>query len=105
MSDKEIVREIINAIFTVADVKQKFNGEINDRVAQIVGTMTMELKECSDTMNWVPRPPGAKATISWLALNLGKSFIRSLQNKQSYSCTKTVVWRYRRVLIMAGNGG
>lgn len=103
MSDKEITKEVINAFFKAAGITHGWQGSVNEKVAAVFGTILEETRHCSAALAWVPRPTG-RATISWVAKQLGSSFIREIQGKTSFLCAKTVIYKWRRALDMAAAG-
>lgn len=103
MNDKEIVREVIDAFFKEAGFQHGWNGAINEKVAEIFGKMLEASRDCSAALNWVPRPSG-RATIKWIARNLGRSFIRDIQGKRYFICSQRVVYNFKRELDMAAQG-
>ena len=103
MSDKEIVREVIDSFFKEAGFQGGWNGTINENVANVFGKMLLESRDCSAALNWVPRPTG-RATISWIVKNLGRSFIRDIQGKRAFICSQRVIYNFKRELDMASMG-
>lgn len=103
MSDKDITKEIISEFFKAAGITHGWQGNVNEKVAAVFGAMLEETRHCSAALAWVPRPTG-RATISWIAKQLGRSFIRDIQGKSSLTCAKTVIYKWRRELDMASVG-
>ncbi|MDX1472548.1 MAG: hypothetical protein R3309_00170 [Reinekea sp.] len=103
MSQKEEVRNIINAIYDAAGINYKFRGEVTEMTAEVLGKMISEIRSCTTALNWVPRPTGGKATISWIARNLGSSFVRDLEKKNiSLTCGRRVLLGLRSELEYSG---
>lgn len=102
MSQKEEVRDTINKLFEASGVRYKYRGPITEQTAVIVGRVITEIKSCSNTLSWVPRPTGTPS-ISWVAKNLGKSFVRQMnKDKVSITCGKRVLQTYRTPLELSG---
>ena len=68
--DKEHVRMLINTFYEIGGLGG-WNRNVNEEVASVFGLMLEEAKKCTDALNWVPRPTGGKAAISWLVRNSG----------------------------------
>lgn len=103
MSDKEIVKDVINAFYKEAGFQHGWNGNVNENVANVFGKMLSASRDCSAALNWVPRPTG-RATISWIAKQLGRSFIRDIQGKRYFVCSQRAVYNFRSELEMASMG-
>lgn len=104
MNERDSVKKAINAFYKGAGVNVTFNGEVNKKVAEVFGEMILKTQACSDAFNWVPRPTGGKATITWVAKNFTRSVLEQLEKKQSLTCAKTVIWSYRRKIQLASAG-
>ena len=104
MNEHNRVKEAINAFYKGAGLNIKFTGQVNERVAEIFGKMVFATQQCTTALNWVPRPAGGKATISWIARNFGQSIIRQLGEGQSLTCAKSVVLKYKSTLHLASLG-
>ncbi|KAF7764865.1 hypothetical protein PCIT_b0956 [Pseudoalteromonas citrea] len=104
MNEQKSVENAINAFYKVAGLNIKFNGSINNKVAEIFGKMIIETQKCTTALNWVPRPTGGKATISWVAKNFTRSVLRQLEEGQSLICAKTAVLRFKSPLHLAAMG-
>ncbi len=64
-----------------------------------------DIRGCTNALNWVPRPSGGRATIAWVAKNLGQAFVRELKKRKvSLTCAKTRLWQYRTELEMLAAG-
>ena len=103
MSQKEEVREIINTIYQAAGVKYKYRGAVTEMTAEVLGKIISEIRSCTSSLNWVPRPTGGKATISWIVRNLGSSFARDLKKKNiSLTCGRRVLLGLKTELEYSG---
>ena len=104
MNEQISVENAINAFYKGAGLNVKFNGSINNKVAEIFGKMIIETQKCTTALNWVPRPAGGKATISWVAKNFTRSVLRQLEEGQSLTCAKAAVLRFKSPLHLAAMG-
>jgi len=103
MSDKEIVKEVIDAFFKEAGFQGGWSGTVNDNVAHVFGKMLSESRDCSAALAWVPRPTG-RATIVWIVKNLGRSFVRDIKGKRAFICSQRAVYNFKTELDMASMG-
>ncbi len=104
MSNKERVREAINALYKSAGIGAKFNGQINEQVAEVFGQLLADIHSCSAVFKWVPRPTGGPASIAWLVKNLTQSVIEKFKNSQSFICARTRIFQYQTPLRLASLG-
>lgn len=104
MDDKIKVKNAINSFYKGAGLNIKFTGSINPKVAETFGKMIIETQSCTTALRWVPKPTGGKATISWIAKNLTKSALADIDTKQSLTCAKTAILRYKTPLHLASLG-
>jgi hypothetical protein len=102
--DKEHVRHVINEFYVIGR-SGNWKLSVNERVAEVFGRMLEEAKKCTKALNWVPRPPGGKATIAWLVKNLTKSVVRSMGDELSVTCVQMVIRNWDRELKMASMFG
>jgi hypothetical protein len=102
--NEQAVKEIIQSLYRVAGILPVWNGEINDEVATIVMKMLAATKDCSHAFIWVPQPPGGRATVAWLAMNLGRSALAMSREKLSQTCARTVIYEWRTALDLASQG-
>jgi len=102
--EQQKVKDVINAMYKSAGIQKRFTGDVNERVAEVLGKMIAETGRCSDALAWVPRPPGGKASISWIARNIARSIIDSLKDRQSLTCARVVIYKWDRELQMAARG-
>lgn len=98
------MRDAISAFYKGAGVDKQFSGEVNERVAEVFGTMLTETKKCSNAFVWVPTPSGGPATIAWIARNITRSVIERLRDSTSITCAKRVISVWDRELRMASMG-
>lgn len=103
MSDKEIAKEVIDAFFKEAGFQHGWSGSVNENVASVFGKMLEASRDCSAALHWVPRPTG-RATIKWIAKQLGRSFVRDIQGKRYFVCSQRAVYNFKRELDMASMG-
>lgn len=103
MSDEIIAKEVINSFFKSIGIQRKWNEPVNDEVAEIFARMLDEVRKCSDAISWIPKPSG-KATVSWLARQLGRSFIEKMNGKTSLACARYSVNAYLSAMIIASHG-
>ncbi|WP_283708964.1 hypothetical protein [Pseudoalteromonas prydzensis] len=101
---EEKVREAISTFYKAAGVNKKYDGQVNENVANIFGEMLKETKKCTDALVWVPTPSGGKASISWIARNFAKSVLNRMKDDSSLTCAKRVIQVWDRELQMAGMG-
>ncbi len=104
MSSADKVKEMIQAIYQVANIRPIWDGEVNERVAEIFGLMLKETKKCSDAFAWVPTPPAGRATIGWLVIIFSKGMFMHYKSLLSFTCARAVVLKWRSELEMASLG-
>lgn len=98
--DKEQVRQAIDEFYRVGR-SGGWNRNVNERVAEVFGEMLEEARKCTKALNWVPRPPGGRATIAWLVRNVTRSTIRSMGNELAYTCVQFVIRNWDSELRLA----
>ena len=98
------VKEMINSLYQLAGIFPIWDGEVTEEVAAVFGIMLLETQECSRSFDWVPRPPGGRASINWLVCHLGRGFFNAHRGKLSASCARTVIYKWRRHLNLASMG-
>lgn len=102
MSEKEQVRETINALYEAGNVNYRFRGEVSERTVTVLTDMVKKIQKCSSSMSWVPRPTG-RPSVSWAAKHLGKAFIRDLKkSKVHFICISPALRNYRTPLEESG---
>ncbi len=104
MEDKDTIRDAINALYKGAGIKATFDGEVNEKVALILGQLLTDINSCSMAFKWVPHPTLTGATISWLAKNLTRSTIESFKDTQSFTCARVRILQYKTPLELASLG-
>ncbi|QBG36894.1 hypothetical protein [Litorilituus sediminis] len=104
MKEQAAVKNAINAFYKGAGLNLQFSGTVTPRVAEVFGKMVFETQKCTSALNWVPRPAGGKATISWVARNFTQRILSQLSDKQSLTCAKVVIRNFRTDLQMASMG-
>jgi len=92
-AEKLAVKEMIESFYGFANVSLRWNGEVNERVAEVFGVMLNEARECSKAIGWVPRPSGGKASISWLAMQMGRGMFNHYRGQLSFSCVRGVIYK------------
>lgn len=105
-SENEIaeVEKMIESFYQFANVPFPANLQVNERVAEVFGTMLSETRKCSKAFAWVPTPPGGRATIAWLVRQLGRGLFNSHGSKLSFTCARGVIYVLGRRLEMASLG-
>lgn len=98
--DKEHVRELIDGFYK-AGRSGGWNRRVNEEVAEIFGKMLEETKKCTKALNWVPRPPGGKASISWFVKNFSRVAASKLRDELSHTCAQFVIRNWNSSLIWA----
>lgn len=105
-SDKESaeVKEMIQSLYKFANVFPVWDGDMNERVAEAFGVMLGETQKCSNAFGWVPKPPGGRASITWLAMQLGSGLFNHHRSRLSFTCAREVIYKWSRQLEMASMG-
>ncbi len=101
--ENEEVKEMIQSLYRLANLPV-WNGEVNERVAEVFGVMLSETKKCSDAFKLIPTPPGWKATIGWLVMQFGRGLFRHYSLKLSLTCARSVIYNWGTELEMAAKG-
>jgi hypothetical protein len=102
-SEKAEVKLMIQGLYKLAGIPV-WDGEVNDGVAEVFGIMLHEVQQCSKAFGWVPKPPGGKASIAWLAFQLGRGIFNSTRHKISATCARAVIAKWRTPLELAAQG-
>lgn len=100
---EERVKEMIESLYRVAGLPA-WKGEINDNVAAIFQKILYETSKCSAAFVWVPQPPGGRASMFWLAMNIGRSSFNASVGKLSRHCARTAILKWRTALEIAAHG-
>jgi hypothetical protein len=105
-SDKEKaeVKDMIQSLYKYANVLPVWDGDMNERVAEVFGVMLSETTKCSNAFTWIPKPSGGRATISWIVRHLGKGLFKQHQSRLSFTCARGVIYKWARELEMASLG-
>ena len=98
--EKIKIQEILDAFYQGAN-GGRWQGEINDSVAEIVKYMLEELRKCSAAAHWVPRPTLGVPTVTWLARQVTRAVIDSLQSGNYKFCQNQVLLVWGQALAMA----
>lgn len=101
---KQQIKELIQDYFHFARVSPTFDGEINDKVAEVFGIMLEETSKCSTVFKLVPGPTGLKPGIVWLATQVAQGAFRNMFSQISVTCARGVIFKFRRSLEMAAMG-
>ncbi|MEC4719166.1 hypothetical protein RY831_08405 [Noviherbaspirillum sp. CPCC 100848] len=101
---EEEVKAMIDSLYKFAGVAPSWDGEVNEKVAEVFGIMIHETARCSNAIKWLPAPPGGPASILWLAMNFGKALFKHFQSKVSITCAKGVIYKWKHELDMASMG-
>lgn len=102
--ERQKVKDVIHALYKSAGIHKKFTGDVNERLAEVLGNMIVETGGRSEALAWVPRPPGGKASITWTARHIARSIIDSLGDRESLTCARAVIYKWDRALQMAARG-
>lgn len=104
-SENEVreVKNMIQSLFRLAELGA-WEGDVNDDVAEVFGITLSETIKCSDAFKWLPKPPGGRASINWLCIQLGRGIFGAFSTKLSFVCARTVIYKWRRRLDMASAG-
>ncbi|TFW33501.1 hypothetical protein [Massilia horti] len=102
--EKVEVKEMIQSLYRFANILPVWDGEVNDDVAAVFGTMIAETRACSNAFGWVPKPPGGRASITWLVRQLGRGVFNSYRSQLSFTCARAVIYKWKSALEMASLG-
>lgn len=103
-AEKAEVKEMVESFYKFANVPLNWDGEINERVAEVFGVMLSETRQCSMAFGWMPKPPGGRASIVWLAVQLGRGMFNHYRLQLSFVCARGVIFKWGRQLEMASMG-
>lgn len=105
-SEQEIaeVKKMIESFYRFAGVPLPSRFEVNERVAEVFGIMLNETRKCSKAFGWIPTPPGGRATIVWLATQLGRGIFNSYRSRLSFACANGVIYIWGEQLREASVG-
>jgi|SRR5450830_522147 len=103
-SEKAEVKEMIQSFYQFANILPVWDGEVNDDVAAVFGTMIAETRTCSDAFGWVPKPAGGRATVSWVVRQLGRGVFNAFRARLSFTCARAVIYKWRTALELASMG-
>lgn len=102
-ADGAQVKEMIQSLYKFAGLPP-WEGDDNEGVAAVFGVMLVETQKCSQAFVWIPRPPGGRASIAWLVMNLGRGVFASYRSKLSFAWARAVIYKWGRQLDMASLG-
>ena len=103
-SDKAEVKEMIQSLYRFANILPVWDGEVNDDVAAVFGTMIAETRSCSNAFEWGPKPSGGRATIAWVVRQLGRGVFNATRGRLSFTCARAVIYKWKTALDMASMG-
>lgn len=95
---------LIQSFYDFAGVPLPSGFEVNERVAEVFGIMLNETRKCSKAFGWVPTPPAGPASITWLAMQLGKGVFNSYRSRLSFTCARHVINVWGEQLQMGSLG-
>lgn len=102
--EKTDIKAMIQSLYQFANIFPVWNGEVNDDVAAVFGTIIAEIKKCSKAFDWVPKPPNGRASITWLAQQLGRGAFNAYRSQLSFTCARAVIYKWKSALDMASAG-
>jgi hypothetical protein len=97
------VKEMIKSLYDLAAVPA-WDGDVTDEVAAVFGIMLLETQKCSNAFGWVPRPPGGRASVTWVVRSLGRGLFNAHRGKLSQTCARAVIYKWQRQLDLASMG-
>lgn len=103
-SEKAEVKDMIQSLYRFANILPVWDGEVNDDVAAVFGTMIAETRTCSNAFGWVPKPIGGRATVSSVVRQLGRGVFNAFRGRLSFTCARAVVYKWRTALELASMG-
>jgi len=98
------IKGMLQSLYRFANVLPVWDGTVNEDVAHVFGAMLFETNKCSSAFGWIPRPPGGRATITWLVQQLGRGVFNSSRKKLSFTCARAVIYHWKTALDMASLG-
>lgn len=99
--EKTQIKEMIESFYKYAQISINWNLEINEQVAEVFGIMIKETTKCSKAFGWVPKPPGGRASIFWLVMQLGRGVFNHHLHRISFTCARGVIYKWGRQLELA----
>ncbi|GJI98765.1 hypothetical protein RugamoR57_54830 [Duganella caerulea] len=103
-AEKAEIKGMIQALYRYANVLPVWDGDVNEDVAKVFGIMLAETQKCSSAFCWIPSPPGGQASIAWLIRQLGRGLFNAYRKRLSFTCARTVIYKWRTALDMAALG-
>lgn len=98
------VKAMIQSFYQFANVPLAPELEVNERVAEVFGIMLNESRKCSKAFGLVPTPPGGRASIAWLAMQLKRGVFNHYRSQMSFTCARGVIYQWNRELELASMG-
>ncbi|GGX74792.1 hypothetical protein GJV26_14710 [Massilia dura] len=102
--NERVVKEMIQSLYRLAGIYPVWDGQVNDAVAEVVEKMLLETRNCSQAFVWVPKPPTGRASVLWLAMNVGRAAFATSRAKLSQTCARKVILNWRTTLELASQG-
>lgn len=102
--EKAQLKEMIESFYKYAHVPMTWNLEVNEQVAEVFGIMIKETTKCSKAFGWVPKPPGGRASIIWLVMQLGRGVFNHYMHRISFTCVRGVIYQWGEQLKLASMG-
>ena len=99
MSERELLEHRLRAFYRVAGLA--WSGCVNDQVSDVFYRMLREAAACSHVMDFVPRPPGGRASMVWLATQLAKMGQNQLDDRLYFTCVRKAALSYKTEMMMA----
>lgn len=106
--DKLYARQIIAAFFGESYASQFTN--INEDVVEVIGEMLDASADCTEWMDYVPKPVppiGPRPGIKWALRKLrkvGKALMSNPSGKHNFTCKTFSAMRFKQALQMAAMG-
>lgn len=102
--DKEELKQMIQSLYSFANIVPAWDGDVNDEVASVFGIMILETQKCSAAFRWIPSPPGGRASVIWLVSKLGRGIFNTYKKRLSFSCARSVIYTWGTALELATLG-
>ncbi|WP_418647791.1 hypothetical protein ACNQFN_01830 [Thauera butanivorans] len=95
---------MIQALYRLAGITPVWDGAVNQRVAEVFGTMLFETQKCSRAFAWAPKPSGGKPSPFWLITYLGNGIFQTHLGRLSMTCARQVIRSWQSELNLAEMG-
>lgn len=103
--DKKKLRDILTKLYGSHNAER---WEMNMAVYKVLVEMMVESGQCSNAMDWVPRPYGGGNPVSYLKAQVVKAFLRFFSrdhNEHCLICLKVAANHYRSAIVFASRFG